>query len=105
MNAVALSPEIAERARKNRSTIFEGLSSVGQVEVARRLGIVESTLSKMKGDELEKAAQVMAAAGLKVVPVAYRCVDPRYMEAILVLAGQQIDRLRQRPELSFEDET
>jgi hypothetical protein len=95
-------PTFEERARKNLAAIFAGLSSVGQVKVAERLGIVESTVSKMKGDELEKAAKVMAACGLKVVPEGYRCVDPRYMEAILTLAGKQLDSLRERPELVWE---
>lgn len=96
--------EFEERARKNRAAIFAGLSSVGQVKVAERLGVAESTVSKMKGDELELAAKVMAVAGLKVVPESFRCVDPRYMDAILTLAGKQLDSLRQRPELIWEGE-
>lgn len=99
----ALSPELEARARKNLATIFDGLSSVGQVNVAAALGIVESTVSKAKGDELPTAARILAAAGLKVVPASYRCVEPRRMEALLTLAGTELDRLRERPDLVWDD--
>lgn len=100
----ALSPELEERARKNRAMIFAGLSSAGQAEVARALQISESTVSKMKGDEIEKVSQLLAVVGLKVVPIAYRCVEPKKMEALLTLAGVELDRLRERPELVWEGE-
>lgn len=99
----APSASFEERARKNLATIFAGLSSVGQVKVALALGVVESTVSKMKADELEVASRVLAAAGLKVVPGSYRCVEPRKMEALLTLAGLQLDSMRERPELLWED--
>lgn len=99
-----LSPDTEERARKNRAAIFAGLSSVGQAKVAVALSVAESTVSKYKGDELEIASKVLAVCGLKVVPETYRCVDPRRMEALLTLAGLQLDSLRERPELVWEGE-
>lgn len=93
-----------EMARKNLATIFAGLSSVGQVKVAATLGISESTLSKMKGEELTDASRVIAAAGLKVVPATHRCMEPKRMEALLTLAGIQLDSMRERPELVWDDE-
>lgn len=104
MNIAALDPATAERARKNLKTIFDGLSSVGQVQVAAALQVAESTISKAKGDELPAAAKILAACGLKVVPATYRCIDPRRMDALLVLAGQELDRLREKPDLLWEDE-
>lgn len=104
MNTAAVDPKVEERARKNLASIFEGLSRVGQVQVALALGIVESTVSKAKGDELPTAARILAAAELKVVPAHYRCVEPKKMEALVMLAGQELDRLRASPELVWEDE-
>lgn len=100
----ALSPEVEARAKKNLATIFAGLSSMGQVNVASALGIVESTVSKAKGDELPTAARILAASGLKVVPATYRCISPRRLDALLVLAGTELDRLRATPELVWEDD-
>lgn len=104
MNATAPSPEVLERARKIRAAIFDGLARVGQAEVARRLGISESGVSKAKGDELEVAAKILAAAEMKAVPVHFECVDPDVMKALLTLAGQRLDGLRKKPSSLFEDE-
>lgn len=104
MTTGALSAPIEERARKNLATIFEGLARVGQVTVAERLRISESVVSKAKGDELELAARIMAAAELKVVPASYRCMDPKRLDALLTLAGGELDRLRERPDLVWEDD-
>lgn len=102
MTAAAPSPEVLERASKIRATIFAGLSRVGQVEVARRLGCAESTVSKAKGDEIETVAKICAAAELKVVPAHFECVDPKVMEAIITLAGQRLDGLRKKPAEIYE---
>lgn len=99
----APSGKAAERARKNLASIFTGLSSVGQVNVAAALGISESAVSKMKEDELSKAATVIAVCGLKIVPETFKCVEPRTMETLLELAGQRMDSLRRNPEALFED--
>jgi hypothetical protein len=104
MNTAAVDPKVEEAARKSVSAIFAGLSRVGQVQVALALGVAESTISKAKSDEIPTVARILAAAELKVVPAHYRCVEPRKMEALVMLAGQELDRLRARPELVWEDE-
>lgn len=103
VNMAGLSPKAEERARKNLASIFAGLSSVGQTKVADALGVVESTVSKMKGDELTTASRVMGICGLKVVPDHYECVDPKVMEALITLSGMKIDSLRRAPSSLFED--
>lgn len=92
------------RARKNHAAILQGLASAGQAKVAETLGVSESTVSRMKDCDLAQTARLLSVCGLKVVPAHFRCVDPRYMDAILVLAGQHIDQLREKPELVWEGE-
>lgn len=104
MNAPAPCLKDDPRARKNHATILTGLARVGQVTVAEGLGIHESTVSKMKDSDLAQSARLLSLCGLKVVPAEWRCVDPKYMDAILTLAGQQLDTLRQQPGLVWEDE-
>lgn len=102
MNTPAPSAELLEKASKIRAAIFAGLARVGQVEVARRLGIAESTVSKAKGDEIETVAKICAAAELKVVPASFECVDPEEMRALLTLAGGRLDRLRKKPDELYQ---
>lgn len=90
--------------QKNLTAMLNGLVSTGQVNVARVLEISEPTVSRMKDDELPRVAKLLATCELKVVPETWRCVDPRQMDALLVLAGGELDRLRARPDLVWEDE-
>ena len=92
------------RARKNHAAILQGLASAGQAKVAEALGTSESTVSRMKDCELANTARLLSICGLKVVPAAWRCVDPKYMDAIVTLAEKQMDTLRQRPDLVWENE-
>ena len=83
----ALSPQIAERARKNGSAVLRALAEKGQSLVAELVGTSETTVSRFKGHDLELAVAVLAAAGLKVVPEAMECFDPDYVRALKVMAG------------------
>lgn len=98
----ALNPVPDETARKIASLILQRLSEVGQNEVARTLGTSDATVSRLKAD-IPQLSGLIAKCGLKVVPMGYRCVEPKKMDALLTLAGLQIDQLRQRPELVWED--
>lgn len=80
----ALSPQIAETARKNERTILRALAERSQVRVAELLGTSETTVSR--ADKSAMAA-FLAAAGLKAVPAERVCLDPRYVESLRVLAG------------------
>lgn len=80
----ALSPTIAERARKNERTILRALAERSQVKVAELLGTSETTVSR--ADKSAMAA-FLAAAGLKAVPSERVCLDPKYIESLRVLAG------------------
>lgn len=101
MNAPSLKDD--ERARKNLAAILSGLSSVGQVNVARALDTSEASVSRMKESDLPAAARVISLCGLKVVPVTYRCMKPEVATMLLELAGQRLDTLRRDPEGIYED--
>lgn len=100
----ALSADQSFRARKNLSTIFTGLSNVGQVTVAKALQVSEGQVSKMKTDDLPTIADVLAVCGLKVVPESFRCYEPRVIDALLVLAKDKLNRMRGPEELEWEQE-
>lgn len=100
----ALSQDQTFRARKNLSAIFTGLSSVGQVTVAKALSISEGTVSKMKSDDLPVLADLLAVCGLKVVPGTFRCYEPRTIDAILALAQDRLRGVQGSAELEWEPE-
>lgn len=101
MPASSIDP--AERARKNLALILTRLSSVGQARVAEALEVSESTVSKMKGGDLEMLARMLAALGIKCVPDHVKCYEPKQMEAILALAKAQLEGIESVEELQWEN--
>ena len=101
-----LSQPLQETARKSLAAILQGLSSVGQVNVAKALDASESTISKLKSDgDLDRLAKLLAIVGLKVVPVRFRCEDPDYLAAMEMLAHRYMESRQAgaKPALNFED--
>lgn len=97
----ALAP--AQRAKKNETVMLQALAAVGQAEVARGMGVNESTISRFKESGIGQAAALLAHCGLKVVPSGYRCFEPEYVESLKTLA--EVALRRQAPKLDFtEDE-
>lgn len=80
-----------ERARKNESVILQALATTGQSEVARAMGVAESTISRFKDGGIAQAAALLAHCGLKAVPVGVQCFDPVYVEALRELAKHGVD--------------
>lgn len=78
-----LSPTPETTSRKNSAAILRRLASVGQVEVAKALGVDESTVSRMKERDIDRFATMLTKLGLKVVNTEYRCVDPKTLETLL----------------------
>lgn len=58
-----LSIEILTTARKNEKIILQRLAELGQVNVAKAMGVDESTISRMKNGDIAKAALLLAALG------------------------------------------
>jgi hypothetical protein len=99
MAAVSLSP--TERSRKNVQVILQALASVGQNELAKAMGVHESTVSRFKDKEITTVGSALAHMGLKVVPVGVECFDPEYVEALRTLAARGIGA--EPPKLDWSD--
>lgn len=95
----APSVQLDERARKNLASIFQGLSQVTQVEVAKRLDVSEPTVSRMKEKEALDIARFLAACGLKVVPEHYECEDPDYLSGLRLMARKHLESMAPAPKL------
>jgi hypothetical protein len=92
------------RARKITSLVMHHVHDGKQVAIATALGVHESTVSRLLSDHLEKLAQVLAHAGLKVVPEGFRCVDPEVAHAIEVIHAKAMGRIGSTVSLMWEDE-
>lgn len=85
-------------AANSRSAIFAGLRSLGTNKVAKLLNCSESTVSELSSDakyklNFDNFADVLNAMGLKVVPAQNRCLNPKKLEAIMMMAQIGMERL------------
>ncbi|ENH6340909.1 hypothetical protein ABWH74_004299 [Burkholderia vietnamiensis] len=94
---------VTERARKSHSLALQRISAKGQNTIATEIGVSPPTVSRFVSDDLERACQVLAAAGLKVVPVEMQCFPPRKVEMLLELARDHLSQLKSVDQLSWED--
>lgn len=78
------------RANKIEQTILHALAETGQSVVAQQIQVNESTVSRAKAD-IQIIAKIMAACGLKVVPVSARCFNPKYIESLQHLAREHLN--------------
>jgi hypothetical protein len=66
------------------------------------MGSSESSISRFKNDHLESFTQILAHAGLKVVPSEFQCVDPKTFAAFEVLYAKAMSQTTPA-RLIFED--
>lgn len=76
----------ADRSRKNEKVILSALAETSQAVAATCMGVNESTVSRMKQGDIEQMSKLLAACGLKVVPVNFQCYPEDEIAALRVLA-------------------
>lgn len=78
-----------ERTRKMTSLILRRLREPGtQTVLANALGVAESTISRLKSEQLEHFCGLLVHLDLKVVPETDLSVDPRAFEFTTYIAGR-----------------
>lgn len=96
-------PTPAERARKIASTVLQSVQrDASQVAIAVAMGASESTISRLMSDHLDKFSLVLAHAGLKVVPVEMQCFAPEKVQALLVLARDNLNHIANTEQLVWD---
>jgi len=101
MSQVSMTP--AERARKSHSLLLQLIAAVGQNTVAGELGVSPPTISRFVADDLERACQVIAAVGAKVVPAGRICVDQAMYQAMVTIATGALSSPEAIQKLVWED--
>lgn len=100
MSEASTSP--IERSRKITQAILQALAATGQSELAKAMGVHESTVSRLKDGGIETFAHALSHLGLKVVPVGMRCFEPGYVDALKTLA--EVGIRQQAPKLDWSQE-
>lgn len=88
----------ASQSKKNLTAIFKRFQQVGQNTVAKELSVSDGFISGWKNKDAEQAANILAALGLKVVPVDMDCYHPKTIAAVFHLAGERLQQLNEQPE-------
>ena len=81
----------AETTRKFESLLLRHLAEVGQSETAARMGVSESTVSRMKGEDVQRIASFLAAVGLKPVKADALTVDRADFVAVKRMARNWLE--------------
>ncbi len=76
----------ARRAQASYTLLLRALADVSQRRVAESIGISETALSNYKAEHLERACLILAACGLRIVPVTEHTYDEADITALRQLA-------------------
>lgn len=89
-----MTDELKHSARRYHALVIKHMASAGQVKVAESLGMTESMISRFINDDvgIERACLILAAVGLKVVPVNDQVVcESMYGAVVTIAAGAMSD--------------
>lgn len=102
MSVSSITP--SERARKSFTAVLRAMQEPGrQVAVATSMGVSESTISRMKSEQLEQFCQLLAHLGLKVVPTEMQCFPAERIQALLALSKGYLATIERSDQLVWED--
>jgi len=73
-----------------------------QVAIATAMGVSESTVSRLKNDQLDQFCLLLAHAGLKVVPIEMQCFPADKVQALLTLARDHLATIEHPDQLVWE---
>jgi DNA-binding NarL/FixJ family response regulator len=104
MSMPTASADPAIRARKIASIVLRRVhSGTTQDAIAASMGVNPSTVSRLLSEHLDKLALVLVHAGLRVVDENKRCYDPEYVEALMLLAREHMQRTQLARELDWDE--
>ncbi|MBX3703966.1 MAG: hypothetical protein KF822_09350 [Steroidobacteraceae bacterium] len=85
---------------------MQRISRTGQNVIAESIGLSAPTVSRFVAEPegLERACRVLAAAGLKVVPVNYQCFSADKVKILLDLARDHLNSLQRIDQLEVVDD-
>jgi hypothetical protein len=82
---------ILKQARRNHTALLSAFGKIGQERIADLVGCSGSTLSVFKSEHLERLCAVLAACGLKAVPLNEESISNDEIWALRVLANKRLE--------------
>lgn len=97
--------DVGEVAQNNADMIRQGFARTTLARLSELTGYEMEVLSRFeaRGGELERYGWVLAAAGLKCVPVTARCFDSKQADTIIGLAKDRFNQVCTTEQLTWED--
>lgn len=92
-----------ERSRKAYAAVLHGMKDIRQVAIAAAMGVSESTVSRLKNEELEECIQFLYHAGWKVVPQDHRCIPEVQARAWFDSHQREVKRMQETEQLWAEE--
>jgi hypothetical protein len=93
--------DFSRRAREIETQILRALAKSGQSNVAKVLGLSESSVSRLKDGHFETMSRQLAALGLRVVPSEWRMADPETLRAFMTLFNVALNSHEHPHEILF----
>lgn len=90
------------QARANLAFALKRIAEVQQVVIAPSVGVSAPTVSRFVADDLPRACAVLAAAGIKFVPVETAVYEPRKVQILLELARDHLNQIETVEQLQWD---
>lgn len=88
-------------AKANLTRVLSRLSESGrQTAIATVMGVSESTVSRLKNEHLDSFCELLAHAGLKIIPAEMQAYPPEKIGALLTLAKAHMAGLETHSDLA-----
>lgn len=98
--------DVRSKAIVMQTAVLQRLQEPGRaMAIATAMGISESTISRLKNDHLSSMCELIAHAGLKIVPVEMKCYPPEKIDALLTLAKAHLASIESADEMVWDDST
>jgi len=92
-----------ESARKSQTAILQRLAAVSQKSAGEAIGKSETWVSRFASEQLKTCADLLAALGLKVVPVNNVCYPREHIEHLEYFAKIGMARAGDFVKLDFDE--
>lgn len=83
-----VSQDVRESARKIETLLRNSLAEIGQARVSDKMGVSESTVSRMKDSEIERMGLFIASLGLRLVGADHKVLSASDLQVLKHLAAR-----------------
>jgi|GEM_PF-1236419 len=98
-----LSQEQVAWSRNMQTQVLNALAGTCQQDIAETMGIDSGTITRLKDVHLIKLCNLLAALGLKIVPMELKCYNPEMVKMIYALARDNLMKSEEVDDFFHDD--